>query len=230
MYPKALFDFIASITPAHNSAWDCATGNGQAALGLAEFFGSVQASDISEAQISNAFAADNINYSVQASEATQFSDNQFDLVNVAQALHWFDYQRYWDEVSRVLNPEGVFVAYSYVWPSLNAVIDELVEEKIKQILEPYWADNNRLAWNEYRELEFPFTPLDVPAITLQNHWNADQFFNYLHSWSGTRRCIDDKGLRFFEEAKEALRIAWGNPARKIVVKHPLVLIAGKAWS
>ncbi len=30
-YPQALFDYLASLTPRHDCAWDCATGSGQAA-------------------------------------------------------------------------------------------------------------------------------------------------------------------------------------------------------
>ncbi|MBD0326304.1 MAG: SAM-dependent methyltransferase, partial [Pyrinomonadaceae bacterium] len=33
-YPAALFEYLASVTAEHERAWDCATGNGQAALGL----------------------------------------------------------------------------------------------------------------------------------------------------------------------------------------------------
>ena len=43
-YPEALFDFVAALTPGRSLAWDCATGNGQAALGLAERFTRVIAS------------------------------------------------------------------------------------------------------------------------------------------------------------------------------------------
>ena len=34
-YPGELFAYIASLTVKRKLAWDCATGNGQAALGLA---------------------------------------------------------------------------------------------------------------------------------------------------------------------------------------------------
>src|SRR5690606_42123021 len=59
-YPKELFDYIATLVESHNEAWDCATGNGQAALGLSRTFSVVEASDISKEQIKNAFPAKNI--------------------------------------------------------------------------------------------------------------------------------------------------------------------------
>ena len=112
MYPKELFDFIASLVQSHDAAWDCATGNGQAAIGMAKHFSKVEATDISKEQITSAFYSENIKYSVQSGESTNFRDNQFDLVNVAQALHWFDHEKFWGEVARVLKPNGVFVAFS----------------------------------------------------------------------------------------------------------------------
>ena len=37
-YPDELFEYLALISPRHELAWDCATGNGQAAVGLARHF------------------------------------------------------------------------------------------------------------------------------------------------------------------------------------------------
>lgn len=228
-YPEELFDFISSLVESHGEAWDCATGNGQAAIGLARRFSTVQATDISTEQIANAFEADNINFSVQPGEATNFRDNQFDLVSVAQALHWFDYEIFWDEVSRVLKPDGAFVAFSYVWPQINETLDEILEECIRKVVEPYWAPNNKLVWDSYRALDLPFETLAAPGICLENHWNFPQFINYVHSWSGTRRCMDDIGMDFFEDAQVALSGQWGDASQQYVVRHPLVIIAGAAW-
>lgn len=230
MYPKELFDFIDSLVQSHDAAWDCATGNGQAAMGLAKHFSKVEATDISKEQIASAFYSENIKYSVQSGESTNFRDNQFDLVNVAQALHWFDYEKFWGEVARVLKPNGVFVAFSYIWPHINEGVDQILEERIKKVIEPYWAPNNKLAWDSYRSLDLPFETISSPNIDLENHWNLNQFLNYIHTWSATRRCMDDIGSDFFEEAGIALQSVWGNRSHKMVVKNPLTIIAGTAWS
>jgi len=37
-YPQELFDYLGSIAPTRQLAWDCATGSGQAAVGLATVF------------------------------------------------------------------------------------------------------------------------------------------------------------------------------------------------
>lgn len=230
LYPQELFDYIASLVNSKDAAWDCATGNGQAAIGLSKTFTKVEATDVSPEQIAHAFQLDNVRYSVQSAETTSFQENQFDVVNVAQALHWFDYDKFWSEVSRVLKPSGVFVAYSYIWPVVDPAVDRIVKIRINKVAEPYWAPNNRLLWNEYRDLELPFTPLESPQIDIVSHWNADEFLAYLHSWSGTRRCMDRIGTAFFDLAASEIKAAWGDPIQKKIVKSPLTLIVGEAWS
>ncbi len=46
-YPAELFADLAALTPDHNLAWDCGTGNGQAAIGLARHYRRIAASDAS---------------------------------------------------------------------------------------------------------------------------------------------------------------------------------------
>jgi ubiquinone/menaquinone biosynthesis C-methylase UbiE len=100
-YPTRLFDFILQNVENKQIAWDCATGNGQAAKVLAEHFEQVFATDMSQKQIDNAAQADNIVYSVSKAEVTDFADNTFDLITVAQAVHWFDLEGIWGEFDRL---------------------------------------------------------------------------------------------------------------------------------
>src|SRR5438094_3844583 len=89
-YPSKLFDYLASISPERELAWDCATGNGQAAVGLAERFAKVIATDASAQQIESAQPYPRISYWVAPAEASRIDPDSVDLILVAQALHWFD--------------------------------------------------------------------------------------------------------------------------------------------
>ncbi|MGV8762955.1 class I SAM-dependent methyltransferase, partial [Pseudomonas aeruginosa] len=82
-YPDALYRHLAGLCGQRRRAWDCATGTGQAALGLAQYFGEVLASDTSAQQIEHAVVHPGIRYSVQDAEATDYPDAAFDLVCVA---------------------------------------------------------------------------------------------------------------------------------------------------
>ncbi|HEC00646.1 MAG TPA: SAM-dependent methyltransferase, partial [Sphingomonadales bacterium] len=47
-YPQELYSYLSGLCTNHGLAWDCATGNGQAARGLAKYFERVIANDASE--------------------------------------------------------------------------------------------------------------------------------------------------------------------------------------
>lgn len=56
-YPAALFAWLATQCAAHELAWDCGAGSGQASVALAAHFARVQATDASAEQIAHAGAA-----------------------------------------------------------------------------------------------------------------------------------------------------------------------------
>src|SRR5262245_43157313 len=103
-YPKKLYEYILSFVIERNTAWDCATGNGQAAVILSDYFKKVIATDISAAQIEKAIPKENIEYSICSAELTSFAENTFDLVTVAQAYHWIKWKEFKKEVTRVCKP------------------------------------------------------------------------------------------------------------------------------
>jgi SAM-dependent methyltransferase len=165
-YPEALFDWIAANAPATERVWDCGTGNGQAAVGLAQVFAWVEASDPSGEQITNAIPAPNVRYSVQPAEATDFPDAAFDAVCVAQALHWFDFTRFFAEVRRVLRPNGLFAAWGYGWFQVTPAFDAAFQAGVLQPLQVDWAPQNALLWNNYVDVPFPFTRIAAPPFQI----------------------------------------------------------------
>jgi hypothetical protein len=57
-----LFEHLARLSPGRRLAWDCGTGNGQAATGIAEHFEQVIATDPSEAQLAESFPHTRVSY------------------------------------------------------------------------------------------------------------------------------------------------------------------------
>lgn len=209
-YPQAIYDFLSSCVTHKNKVWDCATGNGQAAIALAEIFNEVQATDLSEQQIAQAVLNDKITYSVQPAEHTNFDDKYFDLITVAQAIHWFDFEKFWPEALRVLKHGGVFAAWGYDWPKISTQIDAAIDENILQIIKPYWAKQNQLIWDGYKDIKFPFEKIASPPITMNQYWNLPQLLNYIHTWSATRQCMQNQGTGFFEAAAKKIESVWGD--------------------
>jgi ubiquinone/menaquinone biosynthesis C-methylase UbiE len=106
-YPQALFSWLASVAPGRARAVDVATGNGQAALALAEEFAEVVAVDASAAQLAEAPARSNVVYRVGQAESTGVADASADVLTAAQAFHWFRQDAFFAEAARVLRPGGV---------------------------------------------------------------------------------------------------------------------------
>ena len=67
-YPKELYSYLSSLAVSHELAWDCGTGNGQAAIGLAAHFQKVVGTDPSSEQINYAFKKENVEYRVAKAE------------------------------------------------------------------------------------------------------------------------------------------------------------------
>lgn len=184
-YPAALIEWVAAQAPTHNSAWDCATGNGQAAKALANHFGTVYATDISAGQVAAAINVPNVHFSVAPAEASGLADNSVDLVTVAQALHWFDFDIFWDEVRRVAKPGAFFCAWGYDWLRCPAEMNSAFMEPFKAILEPYWAPENAILWNGFPRdvIRFPFKEVAAPEFTIKLAFTTRQLLDYLETWS-----------------------------------------------
>lgn len=88
-YPEALFEAIVRDVPRRERAWDCATGSGQAFAPLASRFALVVASDASARQLREVEPLPNVRCVVARAERVPLASAAFDLVTVAQALHWF---------------------------------------------------------------------------------------------------------------------------------------------
>lgn len=227
-YPPAFIGWLAQQCRHHERAWDAACGNGQAAIDLRKHFAAVEASDVSDAQIDNAPAIEGVRFSVQSSERTEFDDAAFDAVCVAQALHWFDLAKFWPEALRVLKPDGVFAAWGYGWPQLPPRLAAALQETLLNVIAPYWAPQNRLLWAGYQGigLPSPFMRIDAPRFDMTVEWDVEQLFMYLHSWSATRKCMEEQGDAFFRRSHERLRGLWGEP-RKLRLAMDLHVIAAR---
>lgn len=227
LYPQALFAWIAATCRDRDVAWDCATGNGQAAIALAPFFGRVEATDISSEQVGHGFAAPNIRYSAQPAEATGFSDASFDLVTVAQALHWFDFARFWPEVRRVARPGALFCAWGYAWFRGTPEVQDHLLGPVARLVEPFWAANNGLLWRGYRpeEVRFPFRPLAAPALSIEVDWSLDELVGYVRTWSAFKKAAAAGRSEALERVVENAATRLG-PSSSHHLSVPLAILGG----
>src|SRR4051812_2932817 len=144
-YPAELFGYLASLAPANSTAWDCASGNGQATQALAKKFGKVIGTDASKQQIESAPRIQNAEFRVSPAEESGLADESVDLITVAPALPWFDLKRFFAEANRVLRPRGVLAAWAY---GINEVegdeVNRIVREFYSNVVGPYWPPERKL--------------------------------------------------------------------------------------
>lgn len=226
-YPAALFEALAALAPDRECVWDCATGNGQAALGLAELFDRVEATDASDKQIAAAKPHPRIRYAVAPAEQSGLPDRGVSLVTVAQALHWFDLPRFYAEVRRVAKPEAVLACSCYMRCAVDTVVDEVTERLYNGILgDAYWPPERKHVERGYADLPFPFTEIALPRFEMEVRWTLEGYVGYLRSWSATQNYIKKNGRDPLELVGDELLHAWGDPGAARAVRWPMTIRAG----
>ena len=223
-YPDALFDWLAREAPARDLVWDTGCGNGQASVALAARFARVFATDPSANQVANAEQRPNIEYRVEPGEQCSLPDASAHLVTVAQALHWFDFPRFFAEAARVLRPGGVLAAWAYADCRVTPAVDALKNRVYFDLTGPYWPPERDYVDAGYRTIPFPFegdpasrTPalfeaIEAPPFVMSAEWDAAQFLAYLRSWSATQRYMKANGSDPVATIERELVAAWGDPA------------------
>ena len=230
-YPPKLFAYLASLVPSHGTAWDCGTGNGQAAVGLAEHFRNVIATDASTKQLGEASAHDGVEYRVAPAEDSGIAARSIDLVTVAQALHWFDLERFYAEVRRVAKPGCVLVAWGYTMLRIAPEIDCLVDRFYLDVVGPYWPKERVHVEAEYRDLPFPFEALpSPPPFAMKLDWNLADLVGYVGTWSPVRIFVEQRGFDPVPELAGELAAPWGDPERRRTASWPLFFRVGRVAS
>lgn len=225
-YPAALFEWLASIAPGRTLAWDCGTGNGQAAVALAAHFERVIASDPSAEQIAHAEPHPRVQYFVGTAEAPPAEARGADLVTCAQALHWFDFDRFYAGLDGILKPGGIFAAWGYGLMQVTPAVDAVVLDYYQNIVGPYWPPDRAHIESGYRSIPFPFDEMAAPPFAMSAKWDLDALLGYLDTWSATRRYRAALGEDPLLALRPVLGAAWGEGAARDI-EWPLFLRAGR---
>jgi len=226
-YPDKIYAYLASIAPSLSLAWDCGTGNGQAAIGLAKYFDKVHATDASAEQISRAYKHDKVDYHVEPAEHVSLNDSSVDLVTVAVAIHWFNFDEFYREVKRVLRPDGVLAAWTYSLTEISPEIDQLIDQLSNKIIGGFWPERIRYVEEGYKTLPFPFEEINPPTFVMEVNWDLHQFAGYLNSWSATQRYKAEKGQHPLEQIWPKLTAAWGDENEPRLICWPLHFRIGR---
>jgi SAM-dependent methyltransferase len=226
-YPPELYKFLADSCGENKLAWDCGTGNGQAALELVKYFRSVYATDASKEQIKNAAEHPSITYKIEPAEKVSLKDSTADLVTVAVAVHWFDFDKFFAEAKRILKSDGIIAVWTYHLPRIASNIDAAVKKYYSEVLRDFWPERFHYVHTGYSDLPFPFDEIEVPEFTMRTEWNLDQLSGFLSSWSAVNKYRQVKGIHPMNEICEELKNAWGDEREKKILQWPLNVRAGR---
>lgn len=226
-YPPELFAWLADEAPARERAWDCATGNGQAALALAAYFKRVVATDASAEQIANARAHPRIAYRVAPAESPGIEPASVDLVTVAQAVHWFDRPRFYAVAREALVSGGLIAVWSYGLFSIMPEIDALIARFYDGPIGPYWPPERRLVDEGYATLDIPFEEIAAPPFRMCESWTLTQVLAYLRTWSGLQRYIRAEDRDPLAALEPELERLWGKERRR-EVRWPFYMRVGRS--
>lgn len=224
--PDALLEFVYSKVSDFGKAWDCGTGNGQIAVRLSERFKEVYATDISEQQLAKAVQRDNIIYKKERAEHTGFKDNSFDLITAAQAIHWFDFDAYFNEVKRVGKDGGIIAVWTYYTPRVSEGVNKILDDFYYNTVGEYWDKERRYIDERYQTIPFPFEEFEVPQFYIHAQWTAEQLLGYLSTWSSVQHYMTKHNENPVRLIKEAVEKAWENDTTKDIV-FPMYMRIGR---
>jgi len=227
-YPPELFSYLASLTPRQDVALDCATGSGQAAVGLAAHFQLVVASDGSVSQLQNAQPHPHVAYIGNLAERPALKTGSVDLVVAAQAAHWFDHERFYPEVKRILRSDGALALWTYGLAFVEPQIDAIIRHFYDAVVGAYWPPERRWVESAYRDLPFPMREVSAPAFQLTLDWDLDSLIGYLGTWSAVQRYQRAIGSDPLPALRAEIAPLWPSPARTKTVTWPLHLRVGRA--
>lgn len=224
-YPPEMIQYILSYTAGRQKALDLATGNGQVAAAIAPYFSEVYATDISAKQLENAKKAHNIYYSVGSAEDTGFKNQSFDLITVAQAIHWFSFDVFYPELRRILKPDGLFAVLGYGLLSTNPAANAIIQHLYKDILGTYWDAERHYVDENYTTIPFPLQ--EIATEKFYNHftWSFEQLIGYFNTWSAVQHYIKEQGKNPVDSIQQELRAVWQASDKQVI--FPLLLRLGR---
>ena len=223
-YPGELFHFLQKHITFKERAWDCATGNGQVAGELANIFKQVYATDISLNQLSHAVQKPNIHYTKQSAERTSFPNDHFDLVTVGQAVHWFNFEKFYNEVKRVLKKDAVIAIFGYSLFRSTPETDEVIDHLYDNLLGPYWPPERRYLEEKYQTIPFPFEEITAPELQINRQWSFERLIGYLNTWSAVKSYEREKGQNPVDIIKNELFDSFGEVGP---MNFPVLLRVGR---
>lgn len=223
-YPPGFIDVVLKYHGGPTDrAIDIGCGTGQMTFPLAKRFHHTIGVDPSEPMIRKCKAKsplDNLEFHQGFAEKLDFvGTGTVDLATAAECVHWFDHDKYFKEMARILKPNGTLAYWCYADPVIVENIstgkgvdpDAYVDIYNKftyndpKYLGKYWEVPGRnILRRLYQDVKIPAGLFLDPAIELydprtsktktklyiEKIWTLEDFKNYVKSWSAYHKYTD----------------------------------------
>lgn len=227
VYPKTFYDELLGLVNSRDACWDCGTGNGQVASVLSKYFKEVNATDISDTQLQQAARIENVSYSQQRAEQTNLKDSTFDLITVAQAVHWFDFEAFYKEVKRVGKKNAILAIWGYELLNITPEIDALINTFYTEIIGSFWSFERKHIDAHYASIDFPFQEIKLTKdYEIKTELSLSDLEGYFNSWSSVQNYIRQKKENPVNQLINEIKPFWEQNETKIV-SYPLFTKIGK---
>jgi len=207
-YPETFFTYLYSLVAEYDKAWDCGTGNGQMADVLSRRFKEVVATDISSQQLAQATPRENILYLKEEADHTSAPDHCYDLITVAQAIHWFDFDAFYNEVRRTAKAGAILAVTGYGLMETEGPLNAVIADFYYNTVGPYWDKERRYIDERYKTIPFPFNEIQTPEFFIHVDWDLQQLIGYLRTWSAVKHYTTAQQEDPIELIIPALQQAW----------------------
>lgn len=225
-YPEALAGLLGAVAPAHDMAVDVGCGNGQLTVQLAGHFRQVAGFDPSAEQIASAQQRPNVRYAVAPAETMLLPDHVADLVTAAQAAHWFDLPRFFQEARRIARPGAAIALSSYGALQVPEALHKRFSRFYTQEAGPFWPPERKMVDNGYRDLDFPFEEQRPPEIAIHRTWTLEEFLGYVSTRSAVRRLREAGRQDVLAEFAADIAALWGHPVSALSFSWPINMRLG----
>jgi SAM-dependent methyltransferase len=222
-----LFAWLAAQSPARDLAWDCATGNGQAALALAEHFQQVHATDFLGRATGAGDTPSPHRLPAGAGRGQRPGRAKLRPGHGCPGPALVLQRRFFAEVRRVLKPGGLFAAWTYTLLHGDPALTEIVRDYSTNTVGAYWPPERRWVDLGYRGMPFPCADIEAPDFEIRRELTLDEVLDYLRTWSSTQRCLKETGVDPCLALRGRLQELWPTPDARKTIVWPIILRCGR---